>query len=159
MSISKFNLFVCLCVCSYCFGWMKLSTLLNNQLNQPCFLLHDYMFVVSSVAFRSLIRLKVNCSYEKVMNANNANAPCSFSVSRFVSLTHTRVHSNGLFVLFCLPLFSCSSCSLILLDTFSYPGKNLYVIYYFYSVPLTMSLKNSCNLEQPSFAFVHVAFL
>lgn len=138
MSISQFNLFVCLCVC---FSWIKLSTLLINQLNQPCFLLHDYMFVVSSVAFcRSLIRLKVNCSYEKVMNANNANAPCSFSVSRFVSLTHTRLPSNGLFVLFCLPLFSCSSCSLILLDTFSHPGKNLYVMYYFYSVPLTTSL-------------------
>lgn len=121
-----------------------------EQLEQKALFLthsHDCFFVVCSVRFwKSFISLRVfmRCSLKVVINDNNMRVKGCWCALFFpyihvlyiclmLWLTLT-LYSNDLFVLFCLCLFSCFLCSLILPDIFSHPGKHLHVVYYIYTI-------------------------
>lgn len=104
---------ICVCVCVYFFLDESVTSASWNK--ELCFSLHDYIFVVKSVRFwRSFISLKVfvRCSYELLMNdSNNMQVQVCWCTLFFLlmfcvcvsfhrdALTHTRVPSNGIFVL------------------------------------------------------------
>lgn len=137
-------------------GWKcHICNMFNNWKNQPCCSLCDYIFLyfvqwgIERVpsAWRCLCRA-VKSFWSMTTTICDADGPPSLFIFLFcicVSfhrdlLTHTLANSNALFVLFCLLLFLCFPCTLMLPDIFSHPGKNLCVIYYTYTVLLTTSV-------------------